>query len=147
MIHGRGYKTHAEFEDFNHHIVLDMVFEFGTGQVLEADAKLIRHPFEECKLAVDVIKELVGYRAVNFGARKEIFQMIAGPKGCTHLAELVMESINTRIQAGDQLIPDWVDPDIVAERRRVWENAWANSCIHYSEPYWKPDGIDEKKNI
>lgn len=32
---GRGFSTHAEFEDFNHEIVLVMVFEFGTGLVLE----------------------------------------------------------------------------------------------------------------
>jgi hypothetical protein len=133
MIHGRGYKTHAEFEDFNHHIVLDMVFEFGTGLVLEADAKLLKHPFPECPHAMDAISKLIGYRAVNFGTRKEIFKMVAGPRGCTHLAELVMESINARIQAGDQLIPDWLEPEVVAERRKTWEKAWANSCIHYSD--------------
>lgn len=134
MIHGQGYSTHAEFEDFNHHIVLDMVFQFGTGLVLEAEAKLLKHPFDECPLAMDSIKKLVGFRAVNFGSSKEIFKMVAGPRGCTHLAELVMESIKARIQAGDQLIPDWLDPEYVAQRRKDWEKAWTNTCIHYSKP-------------
>ncbi len=138
LVQNRGFSTHAVFEDFNHHIVLDMIFEMGTGKVLEADAHLVKHPFPECPQAVNCVKNLIGYRAVNFGSRKEIFKMVAGPQGCTHLAELVMESINARIQAGDQLIPDWVDPELIADRRRTWEKAWANSCIHYTEPYWKP---------
>ncbi|MGE5454805.1 MAG: DUF2889 domain-containing protein [Methylocystaceae bacterium] len=138
LVPGRGYGTHAQFSDYNHDIVLDMLFEIGTGRVLEAKAQLLKHPFTECAQAIKAIDSLVGFRAVNFGSRKEIFQMVAGPGGCTHLAELVMESINARIQAGDQLVPDWIDPELVALRRRQWENAWAGSCIHYTEPYWQP---------
>lgn len=134
LVQGKGFSTHAEFEDFNHEIELDMLFEFGTGKVLEAEAKLLKYPFPECPQAVNCVKSLVNYRAVNFGSRKEIFQMVAGPRGCTHMAELVMESINARIQAGDQLIPEWADPEIIADRRRTWEKAWANSCIHYADP-------------
>lgn len=136
LVQGQGFSTHAEFEDFNHEIVLDMVFEFGTGLVLEANAQLIKYPFPECPQAIDCVKNLVGYRAVNFGSRKEIFNMVAGPYGCTHMAELVMESINARIQAGDQLIPDW-NPELAAERRKTWEKAWTNSCIHYAEPKFR----------
>lgn len=143
LVYGKGYGTHAEFEDFNHLIILDMLFEFGTGKILEAEVSLKKHPFAECPLAMDAIKKLIGFRAVNFGSRKDIFSMVAGPRGCTHLAELVMESINARIQAGDVLIPDWGDPDLINQRRKTWENAWANSCIHYSEPYWKPHEEDE----
>jgi hypothetical protein len=142
LVQGRGFGTHAEFEDFNHEIELDMVFEFGTGLVLEAEAKLIKYPFQECPQAINCVQSLIGYRAVNFGSRKEIFQMVSGPYGCTHMAELVMESINARIQAGDQLIPDW-DPQLAASRRQTWEKAWTNSCIHYAEPKYRTQ--DNKK--
>lgn len=135
---GQGFATHAQFVDFNHDILLDMIFEMGTGKVLEARAQLVKHPFPECAQAIKAVDSLIGFRAVNFGSRKEIFQMVGGPTGCTHLAELVMESINARIQAGDVLVPDWVDPDLIEQRRKTWENAWAGSCIHYTEPYWYP---------
>ena len=132
LVQNQGFSTHAEFSDFNHEILLDMVFQIGTGIVLEADAQLVKYPFPECPQAMSVIKKLIGYRAVNFGARKEIMQMLAGPQGCLHLAELVMESINARIQAGDQMQPDWIDPELLKQRREQWEKAWTNSCIHYA---------------
>lgn len=137
-----GYRTHAEFEDHNHHIKLDMVFQIGTGKVLEAKAEMIRYPFPECPLALEALQNIIGFRAVNFGSRKEVFKLVAGPKGCTHLAELVMESVNARIQATDCLVPDWVDPELIAQRRKQWENAWAGSCLHYTEPYWRPHELD-----
>lgn len=140
---GVGYRSRAEFEDYNHHIVLDMVFQYGTGVVLSAEAKLLKHPFEECLLAMESVKSLIGFRAVNFGSRKEVYKRVAGPKGCTHLAELVMESINARIQAGDKLVPDWVDPAVHEERRRIWEQAWKDTCIHYTDAYWNSPRIGE----
>lgn len=142
MIHKVGYRSKAVFEDFNHHMELTMLFEVGTGKVLEADARLIRAPFPECEKGIQAVKNLIGYPAVSFKSRKEIFQLAAGPKGCTHLAELILESVKARLQAADYERPDWVDPTLTEKRYKMWENNWANTCIHYTEPYWKPYVID-----
>lgn len=143
MVQGVGYSTHAQFIDINHDIIVDLLFELGTGKVLEARTELIKRPFPECDLAMQAINNLIGFQAVNFGSRKDIFRLVAGPQGCTHLAELVMESINARIQAADSLKPDWIDPQLLDRGYKRWENAWAGSCIHYNEPYWKPHDIPE----
>lgn len=142
MIHKKGYLSRAVFEDFNHHLELTLLFEVGTGKVLEAEAKLHRSPFPECQLGIKSLDKLIGYPAISFKSSKEIFRLLAGPTGCTHLAELVIESVKARIQASDYQRPSWVDPEITEMRYKKWENSWANTCIHYTEPYWKPTAIE-----
>lgn len=142
VVHKVGYRSHAVFQDHNHHLELMMLFQVGTGLVLEAEAKLVRAPFPECQLGIESIQNLIGFPAVSFKSSREIFKLIAGPQGCTHLAEMVVESVKARLQAADYQKPDWIDPELTAKRQQKWENNWANSCIHYTEPYWKPHEIE-----
>ncbi len=143
MIHKVGYRSRTVFQDHNHHLELTMLFQVGTGIVLEVEAKLIRAPFPECQLGIEAVKNLIGFPAVSFKSSKEIFNLTAGPTGCTHLAEMVVESVKARLQAADYQRPDWIDPDLTEKRHQMWENNWANTCIHYTDPYWKPHVIEK----
>ena len=142
MIHKVGYRSHAVFQDHNHHIELTMLFQVGTGIVLEAEANLIRAPFPECQMGIKSVQNLIGFPAVSFKSSREIFKLTAGPTGCTHLAEMVVESVKARLQAADYQRPDWIDPEITEKRYQMWENNWADTCIHYTKPYWKPYNIE-----
>ncbi|MGE5404098.1 MAG: DUF2889 domain-containing protein [Candidatus Saccharibacteria bacterium] len=137
LVDGIGYRSRGEFEDAHHYIKADILFQIG-GLVLEADAQIIRAPFDECSQGVKAIKNLGGTQAIDFKVSKEIYSKVAGPIGCTHLAELVIECIKARIQAAEHDKPSWIDPDLLEHRYKVWENSFANKCIHFTDPYWTP---------
>ncbi|MGE5370583.1 MAG: DUF2889 domain-containing protein [Solirubrobacterales bacterium] len=143
VVPGVGYRSIGRFEDRAHEMEVTLLYQLGTGKVLEADVALIRAPFEECQQGVQAVKNLIGKRVVDFKVNRMIFSEVAGPKGCTHLAELVMESIKARIHAADYERPDWVDQERLEQRYRIWENSFGGSCIHFTEPYWKPYVLKE----
>lgn len=138
MVQGVGYRATGTFEDWHHHLKTSLLFELGTSKVLEADAVIIRVPFEECKIGVSSIKKLIGLDMNQKGTTRQIFELLAGPGGCTHLAELVVECFKARIQAFGKERPDWVDPDLLDRAFRAYELNFANTCIHFTPPYWKP---------
>lgn len=141
LVDGIGYRSHGVFVDEYHHIQADILFQIG-GLVLEADAEVIKAPFDECRQGVQAIKNLIGTRAIDFKVTKEIYSKVAGPTGCTHLAELIIESIKSRIQASEHDKPGWIDPNLLEHRYKVWENSFANKCIHFTEPYWTPNQVE-----
>ncbi|MGE5422116.1 MAG: DUF2889 domain-containing protein [Ignavibacteriales bacterium] len=139
MVQFVGYRTTGTFEDFYHSLKVTLLFELGSGKILEADATIIRVPFKECELGISSITKLIGLEINSLkGVSKKVFELLAGTAGCTHLAELVIESIKARVQAFGQERPDWVPEDILDKRLKEYENKFANTCIHYTSPYWKP---------
>jgi hypothetical protein len=65
-------------------------------EILEAEARLERLPFEDWPSAPELIKQVEGVR-VGPGLRKIVAGLLGGPQGCSLLAHAVLEASNAVI--------------------------------------------------
>ena len=112
-------------EDDAHRMDLDIVVEEGTGQVLSAKVAMVDVPYgDRCRAALPVLDRLVGHR-IGPGSAKEVFRLVAGPGGCTHVAELVIDAFRAYV------------PSIGAKAIRRWRGEFAREGC--------PDDLLEQK--
>lgn len=136
----------ASLDDDAHEMDLELLVEEGTGQVLSAKGRMKRVPYEDrCRAAITVLDHLVGHR-IGPGSTKEVFRLVAGPGGCTHVAELAIDAFRAYVPSiGAKAIRQWRDeftregcPADLLERR-VRENVEAmgrailpDTCVVYA---------------
>lgn len=95
----------AVMTDSFHELSLALEVE-PAGSVRRAEATSIRVPDRVCRLAAEGVRKLVGLRLVDLG-RSDLARLLAGPEGCTHLADLAADavflarSVEARARAGD----------------------------------------------
>lgn len=106
------------------------------GEIVEAKAKMIKIPFQKCKLVEDKVESIKGL-VIKRGIVKEIARRIGGPLGCTHMVEVIQTAIrfSSAILIGLRFGtgPERREMLTEEERRRRSFEVLKGSCIAYSE--------------
>jgi hypothetical protein len=137
---------HAHLEDDAHIIDLQLVVDEERGEVLSAYANMGMAPYgDRCRAAMGVVDQLVGHR-IGPGSAREVFRIVAGPTGCTHVAELVIDAFRTFIPSigvraarrkraeltAEGLAEDVVEERVMEEISRMGQALLPETCIVYS---------------
>jgi len=116
-------------------------------EIVEAEARLERLPFEAWASAPELIKKVEGVR-VGPGLRKIVNGLLGGPEGCSVLVHAVLEASNAVIlhftrpglQAGEKLEGETM---IAATRAMLKANPrLIRSCIAFQDDSPIMQGID-----
>lgn len=90
---------HAQMQDDVHLMDVQLVVDQVSGEIRSAFATMGQAPYgDECRRALGVVPGLVGLR-IGRGSGREAFRRVAGPRGCTHLAELVVDAMSAYVPA------------------------------------------------
>lgn len=133
MIPEVGFQVKGLWQDDIHHLRSRIVFDFESFKILEAEASAVNTPFSICPQGLQSIKNLIGME-VGPGFNRQVKQAVLGQAGCVHLAELVMNSVNSLIQAASRGIPSWVPEKDYAQRWNEWIKMYKDRCIYFSQP-------------
>ena len=117
-------------------------------EIVEAEARLGRYPYELCAAAPELVKKTLGVR-VSQGLRKIVGGLVGGADGCSELTEGVLECCNAvilhytlpQIRAGERLTEE---QQLEARRALLQSNPrMAGSCIAFApdSPLMKELGL------
>ncbi len=82
---------HGQFEDQNHLLDVQIKVNRESGTVTSAYASMSRTPFGEvCLGPLAVVGKLAGVN-IGPGSARKVTALLGGPRGCTHLVDLVVE--------------------------------------------------------
>ncbi|PLX39800.1 MAG: hypothetical protein C0608_11005 [Deltaproteobacteria bacterium] len=82
----------SDFLDLEHSIHLELTVDTSSWQVTNATSGMSKSPFTRCLKAVEGVKKMVGLK-VERGILSRVHEEFSGAKGCTHLMELIIDSI------------------------------------------------------
>ena len=133
MIPDVGFEVSGQWKDDIHDIRSRIVFDFTSFKILEAEASAGGTPFSICPQGLDSIKNIIGLE-VGAGFNRQVSQAVLGTVGCVHLGELVMNSVNSLVQAASRGIPSWVPEEEYAQRWADWIKMYKGRCIYFSQP-------------
>ena len=109
----------------------------GAGLVIEEiDVEMPTVPRAECHETIDTLKQLTGM-VIASGFTQKVKEMIGGPKGCTHLASLVLAMAPAAVQGAWTAVAQTpVEPGVYADRAM---NFLTDTCW-----VWRKGGPYEK---
>ena len=116
-------------------------------EILSAEAKLERLPFEAWASAPDLIKKVEGVR-VGPGLRKIVRGLLGGPGGCSLLVHAVLEASNAVIlhftRPGIQLGEKLEGEELIAATRAMVANSprLIRSCVAFQDDSPIMQGLD-----
>ncbi len=86
-----GLLMHGQFEDENHLLDVQVTVNRESGLVTSAYASMGRTPYGEvCRGTLAAAERLAGV-TIGPGSARKVASLLGGPKGCTHLVDLVVE--------------------------------------------------------
>lgn len=133
MIPDVGFEVKGQWQDDIHDIRCRIVFDWASFKILEAEATAIKTPFSICPEGVQSIRNIIGLE-VGPGFNRQVKQNLLGTGGCVHLSELVMNSVNSLVQASSRGIPAWIPEEEYAQRWTDWIKMYKDRCIYFSQP-------------
>ena len=131
-----------------HHMVLDLVVEFPSLVIAEANVVMETHPHEWCIRIEDKYQQLQGV-SVARGFTHKVRELFGGPRGCTHTTALLQAMAPVAVQsmwsfrmmaaadAGGAGGPDFSTPE--ARMRAMATNL--NTCHIWAEDGEQVTGI------
>ncbi|MEN6325693.1 MAG: DUF2889 domain-containing protein [Syntrophomonas sp.] len=128
-----GFEVKGLWQDDIHDIRCRIIFDFANFKILEAEATVVNTPFAICPQGVQSIKNIIGLE-VGPGFNRQVKQALLGKAGCVHLCELVMNSVNSLVQASSRDIPSWIPEEEYAQRWTDWIKMYKDRCIYFSQP-------------
>lgn len=128
-----GFEVTGLWEDDIHEIRSRLVLNVFSFSIIEAEIEANRVPHDLCLVGLQNIKYL---RGVNIGPgfNKLVSQITAGEKGCSIVADIVLNSIKSIIQAGSRQRPDWMDAQLYTGRWTEWMEKYKDICIYFAQP-------------
>jgi hypothetical protein len=131
----------AKMEDRFHHIQTTVIYDYNTKFIIDATAEMKLVPFDLCHEVCNKMKELIGLE-IKQGIGKWIREIAGGPRGCTHLVDLVMDSIKCVVQVTDFcMLPEDMPFD---EKLQKIQSANISTCHTYSNLNRNPKYIGTK---
>ncbi len=130
-----------------HHMVLDLVVEFPSLVIAEANVVMETHPHEWCIRIEDKYQQLQGV-SVARGFTHKVREMFGGPRGCTHVTALLQAMAPVAVQsifgmgransredaiAAGSATADQPLPPPTAEEARMAAMVSLNSCHVWDE--------------
>lgn len=90
----------SHMKDKFHEIKTVITFDCNSRQITRADAQMITVPFDLCHEVCIKMKELVGLQ-LKKGVIKWISEIIGTSRGCSHLVDMVADSVKAVVQTVD----------------------------------------------
>jgi hypothetical protein len=90
--------------DLEHSFHLELLVRLSDRTIESASANMSKTPLSKCLKGVEGIPSLAGL-ALTRGVIREIHRRLGGPKGCTHLVELLSDAVRliSMIMIGNSL--------------------------------------------
>lgn len=136
---------HGQFEDENHLLDVQITVNRQSGTVTSAYASMSRTPHGEvCLGPLAAADRLVGL-AIGPGSARKVASLLGGPRGCTHLVDLVVEIFRaylpslarfeefrlTGVYGAQSLSPEEVRAKVFDDIRDLGRRVIPNSCAAY----------------
>ncbi len=128
--------TRASMLDLNHHMRVELTIDLRLEMIVNAEARMVKVPYELCQLALANIKKLVGLK-IKRGINKKIVDALGRSEGCTHLVDLSMEAVrlSANVMVGLTKVGDeWFHP-VGSEKEQIArvKPILNNSCLPFKE--------------
>jgi len=147
-IDDRGLSVHWRLKDSLLEAEIRIKVRVPDLEIVEADARVERSPYDQCTSAPELVKKIVGVR-VGQGLRRIVHGLIGGASGCGELTEGVLECCNAvilhytvpQIRMGERLTEE---QQLEARRALLESNPrMAGSCIAFApdSPLMKELGL------
>ena len=81
-----------------HHMVVDLVIEFPSLQIVDANVVMETHPHTQCVRIEDHYRNLVGL-SIARGFTHKVRELFGGPRGCTHTTALLQAMAPVAVQS------------------------------------------------
>lgn len=81
-----------------HHMVVDIVVEFPSLEIVDAGVVMETHPHQACAEITDHYRKLVGL-SIARGFTHKVRELFGGPRGCTHTTALLQAMAPVAIQS------------------------------------------------
>ena len=113
-----GWISWTALDDDFHSMRVALKFD-GTGEIVEAGGRMLRHPYEACPRAIESLRNLIGANVARPGAHNQIKERVPRTEGCLHVADMVTVAFRAfRISKGHDMPDGWKGDDA---RRRIIE--------------------------
>ncbi len=120
-----------------HHLVVRMLVDPATMTVLDAESAMIKVPRPQCREAENLAAKLKGL-VITRGFTKRVKELFAGPAGCTHMTELILDMAPAAVQGiwawQAREKPGKIGPGDIARMKGIREKL-RDSCVA-----WRSDG-------
>ncbi|MHC1728908.1 MAG: DUF2889 domain-containing protein [Syntrophobacteraceae bacterium] len=122
--------------DLEHSFHLDLTVRISTQTIENAAASMSKAPLNRCFIALGNFAQLEGL-AIKRGIIKEMHSRLGGPKGCTHLMELLNDVIRftSMLLLGQSMGYQPNLKEILTEEEIIAEGKQRlrNTCIVFAE--------------
>jgi hypothetical protein len=81
-----------------HHMVVDLVVQFPSMEIVDANVALETHPHPQCVRIEDHYRKLIGL-SIARGFTHKVRELFGGPRGCTHTTALLQAMAPVAIQS------------------------------------------------
>jgi Protein of unknown function (DUF2889) len=98
--------TEASLLDLNHSMRVALTIRLSTREIVDAEAVILRAPLRICDNTVALPKKLVGLK-IGRGINSELFRVLGGGDGCTHLYELALNAVRLTFNVIIGMKVDW----------------------------------------
>jgi hypothetical protein len=149
------FSLNGHLEDEDHVMDVQLVIHSKTREVLSAYACMGKVPYGSlCRRAASQVSSLVGLR-VEPGCYRQVFRLLGGEEGCTHLAELSLDALRaflpawarkeretlTRALQGQGLSPAQVDERVSRHFMELGRALLPGTCVVYARGDGSPPGV------
>jgi hypothetical protein len=122
-----------------HHMVVDLVVEYPSLVIVDAQTVIETHPHEACPRIAPHYANLVGL-SIARGFTHKVRELLGGPRGCTHTTALLQAMAPVAIQStwsmrvgGDGSEPVSAPRQLTPEERREQLRFNLNTCHVWAE--------------
>lgn len=98
--------TEASLLDLNHSMRVGITIHLKTRKIVDAEAVILRAPLRICDNTVALPKKLIGLK-IGRGINTELFKILGGGDGCTHLYELALNAVRLTFNVMIGMQFDW----------------------------------------
>ncbi len=119
-----------------HVLETELLVRVADGVILKAEARMPGAPMPECREALAVVGELAG-KAILPGFSEMVRGVVGSSRGCTHLANLVINMGHVSVQGRAAFVRRHFDEDMAQEQlaEHAMQLGLVNSCV-----CWREDG-------
>jgi len=132
----RGHLLDLRSGDKLHELRASMRVRVADGMILRVEAEMPVVPLPECREALPVVEELEG-KAIRPGFSDLVRGVVGSSRGCTHLANLLMNMGNVSVQGRAAFVRRHFDEELAQEQlaEHAVQLGLINSCV-----CWREDG-------
>jgi len=117
-----------------HHMTVTMLIAPDPLRIIQAEAKMLTVPMEQCPQTLDCVESIAGLE-IKPGFSRQVSKIMGGPLGCAHMTTLVKAM-------GQEIVHGWLTRKRSEKQHQTvaLENLKEKSFLIDSCRLWKKDG-------